>query len=131
LKPETDALPKRASTSKPMALSESQCVQIAKALADPSRWRIVQTLRARQAGHREPSPSSCGLTCSDVGQICPQRQPTISHHVRTLERSGLVTLTRQGQFHLLTLNAEVLEAWIAGLGGPMPPAARKPRPVNR
>ncbi len=105
-----------------LTLTEAQGVRIAKALADPSRWRIIQALRSKSGGGARSKrttrgkPIACdGLTCGEVGQLCPQRQPTVSHHVRTLERSGLITVTKQGQFHLLTLNEPLLKAWLRTL----------------
>jgi len=114
-------------------LSEAQGVRIAKALADPSRWRIIQALRSksdssarsRRSSTRDGDQSSAcdGLTCGEVGRLCPQRQPTVSHHVRTLERSGLITVTKQGQFHLLTLNEPLLKAWLQTLAPTRPTRA--------
>ncbi len=73
-------------------------VKIAKALADPTRHQMLRELRA--AGE---------LTCSDVCQRFALAQPTISHHIKTLEEAGLIRIRRDGQFHVLAVNEEVLE----------------------
>ncbi len=53
-------------------------VKIAKALADPTRHRMLQEIRAKGE-----------LTCSQVCECFHQSQPTISHHVKTLEAAGV------------------------------------------
>ena len=72
-------------------------VKIAKALADPTRHQMLRELRA--AGE---------LTCSDVCERFPLSQPTISHHIKTLEEAGLIRVRRQGQFHILTVDEKTI-----------------------
>lgn len=72
-------------------------VKIAKALADPTRSRMVQEIRA--AGE---------LTCSCMCNRFPLSQPTISHHVKTLEAAGVIHVRRAGQFHILSLDEKTI-----------------------
>ena len=72
-------------------------VQIAKALADPTRLQMLREIRA--AGE---------LTCSGVCGCFALSQPTISHHIKTLQEAGLITIRREGQYHVLSVNEKVL-----------------------
>ncbi|MGQ0627979.1 MAG: ArsR/SmtB family transcription factor, partial [Phycisphaerales bacterium] len=54
-----------------------------------------------------------------------QSQPTISHHIKTLEAAGVITVRKEGQFHILTVNEDVLAAFAADLvPAPMAGAAK-------
>jgi ArsR family transcriptional regulator, arsenate/arsenite/antimonite-responsive transcriptional repressor len=79
-----------------------QIVSIAKAIADPTRIEMLRVLR--RAG---------SMTCTQVCEHFELSQPTISHHIRTLEKSGLISIRKDGPFHLLTPNEDVL----AGFAG--------------
>lgn len=92
-------------------------VKIAKALADPTRLRMLHELRA--AGE---------LTCSQVCEKFPQSQPTISHHIKTLQGSGLIEIRREGQFHVLSLNAELLAEFAQEFTAPSPGPVEAMRP---
>lgn len=59
---------------------------VLKALADPTRLQIVLALR-------EASEPSC---ICDFTATFALSQPTISHHMATLRRAGLVEATRKG-----------------------------------
>lgn len=83
-------------------MREAQIVKIAKALADPTRLKMLSVIR--EAGE---------LTCSQVCDKFPQRQPTISHHIKALEAAGLVKIRKAGQFHVLTVDEQVLEGFAA------------------
>lgn len=92
-------------------------VKIAKALADPTRLRMVQELRA--AGE---------MTCSQVCEKFPQSQPTISHHIKTLQSSGLIEIRREGQFHVLSVNAELVAEFAREFAAPAAESAEAARP---
>ncbi len=68
-----------------------QLVKIAKALADPTRFRILRAI----AGTEE-------LSCSEIVRRFPISQATVSHHVRVLAESGLVHMHRRGHFNYLS-----------------------------
>jgi len=60
-------------------------VRLLQALADPVRLAIVRQLASF------PEVCACDFTsCCDV------RQPTVSHHLRTLREAGVVTSERRG-----------------------------------
>ena len=83
------------------ALSEAQFTLIAKALADPRRMALLETI----SGGRE-------CPCSRLGSIFSVSKATISHHMKELENAGLVRIERQGKFANLTLQRDVLRAYL-------------------
>lgn len=69
---------------------EDDAVRLAvrlKALADPVRIRLIAHLLGR------PAFEDC--TC-ELAPILGISEPTVSHHLKTLERAGLVTKQRRG-----------------------------------
>lgn len=72
----------------------TQVSRICKALADANRLRIIQLLTD---GER------CGCELLDQLQIT---QPTLSHHMKTLEDCGLVASRRKGKWSHYSLNCD-------------------------
>lgn len=93
-------------------MHDAEFVKIAKALADPTRRQMVA--RLRELGN---------MNCSQVVEHFPLSQPTISHHIKTLEVAGIVNVRRDGQFHILSLN----EARLAEFAAQVLPPASMPR----
>jgi len=87
-------------------MQDTDFVKVAKALADPTRRHMISCLR--DAGT---------LTCSDVCNKFPLSQPTISHHIKTLENAGIITIRKEGQFHILSLDQSRLEDFAAQVAG--------------
>ena len=58
-----------------------------KALADPARLRLIAFML------NQPNQESC--TC-DLAPAVGLSEPTVSHHLKTLERAGLVSKERRG-----------------------------------
>ncbi|HYC79223.1 MAG TPA: metalloregulator ArsR/SmtB family transcription factor [Planctomycetota bacterium] len=88
-------------------MKDDEFVRIAKALADPTRRRMLDALRG--AGE---------LNCSQLCALFPLRQPTISHHVKTLQEAGLVVRREEGAFHVMSLDAARLRDFAAALDRP-------------
>ena len=65
-------------------------MDIFRALADPTRLRIVALLRTIE------------LSVGELAQVLGQSQPRVSRHVRILIDSGLVTRRREGSWVFLT-----------------------------
>ena len=70
----------------------SQVSLICKALSDPNRLRIIRLLTCGE---------QCGCELLDQLRIT---QPTLSHHMRTLEGCGLVRSRRKGKWSHYSLN---------------------------
>jgi ArsR family transcriptional regulator, arsenate/arsenite/antimonite-responsive transcriptional repressor len=88
--------------AKTKELSETQLHLVAKALADPRRLEIL-----RQVGK-----GSGVVACTAVRECQPVSAATLSHHIKELEEAGLITITRKGKFADLTLQRDVLEAYL-------------------
>jgi ArsR family transcriptional regulator len=69
--------------------------RVLQAIADPTRRRILQTLRVRGACS---IGKDVGLCASDIEQRIPLSQPTISHHMSILKKAGLVEAQKLGQW---------------------------------
>ena len=75
-------------------MDTNQVSLICKALSDPNRLRIVQLLTYGE---------QCGCELLDQMQIT---QPTLSHHMKMLEDSGLVSSVRKGKWSHYSLNKD-------------------------
>ncbi len=73
-------------------------VKIAKALSDPNRLRILQEI--------SQSPQ---VGCSELFDVAPVSQPSMSHHVKALVEAGLVESNKEGRCVFLSVNAEKLK----------------------
>ena len=82
------------------AVDHHQVVKIAKALSDPTRFRILQSIAA--------TGESC---CGELAKRFPITQATCSQHLKILTEAGLVTMRREGQFNHYRLIRETLDAY--------------------
>ncbi|GAA4783661.1 winged helix-turn-helix transcriptional regulator [Corynebacterium canis] len=76
-----------------------------RALADANRRAIMKVIRS------DPQP------VGKVAQVVGLSQQTTSHHLRTLERAGLATITADRTRHLYALNTDGLAAVQSYLNG--------------
>jgi ArsR family transcriptional regulator len=86
-------------------MDESQFQRIAKALADPRRFKILETIAAAGAE----------MCCGEVVCKFPVTQATVSHHLNELADAGLVETRTEGQFKLLRTRPDVLAEYIEQL----------------
>jgi ArsR family transcriptional regulator, arsenate/arsenite/antimonite-responsive transcriptional repressor len=86
------------------SLTERQFQAVAKALADPRRMALLESI----GSERE---YSCQKLCSKAGVT----KGTVSHHVRELLRAELIDERREGQFAYYEVRRDVLAAYAAEL----------------
>lgn len=92
--------------AKPEAkLSERQFTAISKALADERRFAMLRRIAA--------SPEA--PTCSCVREWVGLAPATVSHHLKELSGAGLVHMEREGKFARISLQREVLDAYVKRL----------------
>ncbi|MBE6894764.1 MAG: winged helix-turn-helix transcriptional regulator [Ruminococcaceae bacterium] len=76
-----------------------------KALADPTRRKILELLKK--------GPLSAG----EIGEHFDMTGATLSHHLSTLKKAGLVDDSKKGTFVYYEINTSVMEdilTWVAG-----------------
>lgn len=105
-------------------MTSEEFVAIAKALADPTRVKILQEIR---------TGDDASMCCSEVCECFDLSQPTISHHVGTLEAAGLLKVKRLGQYRVLAVNEKLLGEFgkFAAGAGAKPARAGKKAPQRR
>ena len=87
-------------------LSAEQTERIARAVADPRRFAMLQQI----AGAKE-----C-VGCSALNAHQELSPATISHHLKELQEAGLIEVAREGRTAQLTLKRDVWDAYVAELG---------------
>ena len=96
--------------------------EIYKALADPTRRRILERLRDGE------------LSAGELADGADVSKPTLSGHLSVLKAAGLIEVTRKGTSLIYRLNTSVLEDAIfalmnmfkIGAGGPAEESHEKP-----
>lgn len=71
---------------------------IFKALSDPSRRKILDLLRKKD------------MSVTELQEHFNFTQASLSHHLDILKRAQLLTVERQGQFMIYSLNLSVFES---------------------
>ncbi len=87
------------------------------AIADPTRRRILAALKQRGPSAATPLAMGkhAGLCAGDVEERVRLSQPTISHHMAILTRSGLVDAVKQGQWRWYRRNEKALRRMVKSL----------------
>ncbi|MDF1634642.1 metalloregulator ArsR/SmtB family transcription factor [Mycoplana sp. MJR14] len=90
-------------------------VEILKALAHPARLQIMNWLREPEkhfAGQEHPLEMG---VCAGQFERCSLSQSTVSAHLATLQRAGLVTTKRVGQWVFYKRDEETIAAFLKHL----------------
>jgi ArsR family transcriptional regulator len=85
-------------------LSDEQMQTIARALADPRRFAILQ-----QIARQDYTP------CGSLDEQRVLSPATISHHLKELADADLIDVQREGRCASLTLQRDVWNAYLAQL----------------
>ena len=88
-----------------MTLTLQQIEKISKALGDSNRLKILHYISRR---------GGCG-ECSALQNIIGLAQPSVSHHVKILTESGLISAEKEGRNYSYTLNNGVLNQYMDSL----------------
>ncbi len=94
------------------SLSDAELLRALKALADPTRFRIVQAVAA--AGE---------LTCGQATLSSEVSQATISHHLRLLVEAGILVRRVQGTQSFTSVNHALVGRIAALLPARLAPTA--------
>jgi ArsR family transcriptional regulator, arsenate/arsenite/antimonite-responsive transcriptional repressor len=99
-------------------LGDRELIRALKALADPTRFRMVQEIA--EAGE---------LSCGAVAERFDVSQPTISHHLKVLMDAGLLVQRTEGKHHFTSVDRALLSNLVAvlpkRLGGPAPSKTKR------
>lgn len=100
------------------ALTDEDAAALArtlKALADPTRLRLLSLIAAGEGGE--------ACVC-DLVEPVGLSQPTVSHHLKVLTNAGLVTREKRGVW----AHYSIVPGALAGLIGQVPGAVAAPTP---
>ena len=85
-------------------LSPEQVTAIARAVAEPRRFAILQQIAQQDT-----------LSCSALFERQCISPATLSHHTKELQEAGLIASEREGRSLKLTLRRDVWEAYLREL----------------
>ena len=85
-------------------LLPGQFDRIAKALADPRRFAMLEAIGA-----------NCGCPNQSLCKEFPVSKATVSHHIKELTQAGLIEGEREGQYMRYRVRDDVIRAYAAEL----------------
>lgn len=98
----------------PTESRESAAIRVSRALADPTRFRLLRAIAAQAE-----------ISCRELTARCSVSQATVSHHLKVLAEAGLVASRQDGPFHryraipgALAAHARDLARLAGAKGGP-------------
>lgn len=94
-----------------MSLADDGFHRIAKALADPQRFALLEVV-AQAKGEEVP--------CKRLVERFPVSQATISHHLKELATAGLIEIRREGQCAYISPRPATLATYYAELRRRLP-----------
>jgi ArsR family transcriptional regulator len=116
--------------------SRGELALMFKALGDPTRLGIFQTLRSCAAGEEGVAVGDTGecrpAGSLSVGEVCCRfggSMSTISHHLRELRLAALIRTEKRGRWIYCSVNpaaAELMRAFLDAAPPPLPRAGSLP-----
>ncbi|RRV05974.1 transcriptional regulator [Pseudomonas sp. v388] len=90
--------------------------EIIKALAHPLRREILSWLKDPLVCFPDQSHSNeHGVCAGQIDQRAGLSQSTVSAHLATLQRAGLITSKKVGQWHFFKRNEPAIQAFVEAL----------------
>ncbi|WP_420232566.1 ArsR/SmtB family transcription factor [Pseudomonas sp. ABY48] len=87
--------------------------EIIKALAHPVRRDILNWLKDPKVQFPEQLHNhEFGICAGQIDQRCGLSQSTVSAHLAVLQRSGLISSQKVGQWHFFKRNEEVIQQFL-------------------
>ena len=78
-----------------------EAVTVFNALADPTRYKIIQMLARKEE-----------ISCQDIARAFKLSRPALSNHFRVLNHAGLIEVRKEGVYHFFILNRAYLDKFI-------------------
>jgi ArsR family transcriptional regulator, arsenate/arsenite/antimonite-responsive transcriptional repressor len=97
-----------------MPFSDKQLVLALKAVADPTRLKILRMLKQKNANSLDKAE---GLCACDIEEQIRLSQPTVSHHMAILKKAGLVHAKKLGLWMWYRRNEKSLKELGQALSG--------------
>ena len=97
-----------------MVLAASDLDRFLHAVADPTRRRILLALKEKGGCSLD---KETGLCAADIEERVNLAQPTVSHHMRILEKAGLVEAKREGHWRRYRRNEKLIAEMLRALKG--------------
>lgn len=88
----------------PSVLRESDTIRVSRALGDPTRFRLLKAIAARDE-----------VSCAELTALARLAQATVSHHLKVLSDAGLVSARKEGAFHYYRFHRGIMAAHGAAL----------------
>ena len=95
-------------------LEDAKIVRVLKALADPTRFRMVQEIAA--AGE---------LSCGEVQEHFDVSQPTISHHMKILSDAGVLIQRIEGKHRYTSVDSALVQEVLGAIPSRLIVATKK------
>ena len=90
--------------------------EIIKALSHPVRREILTWLKDPAAQFPDQQHSTeYGVCAGQIDQRCGLSQSTVSAHLATLQRAGLISSQKIGQWHFFKRNEATIQAFLEQL----------------
>ncbi|MGX5220628.1 ArsR/SmtB family transcription factor [Pseudomonas segetis] len=90
--------------------------EIVKALAHPVRRDILAWLKTPEAYFADQDhPLEIGVCAGKIDQRTGLSQSSVSAHLRTLQKAGLITSKKVGQWHFFKRNEPTIQAFLSQL----------------
>ena len=90
--------------------------EILKALAHPKRMEMLGWMKEPEAHFSDQHHPLVMVICASQFERCGLSQSTVSGHLAILQRAGLVTTKRIGQWIFYKRNEETIQAFLKDIG---------------